>query len=250
VIAGPGLRLSTATLYSSDGGASWSTAGTSQLALDDKRRGQRGSFSADLMSFNVKDQTLLARGHLSGALAQAGQDPVAISAGELRADLQRNRVTIGGGLRLSMGGLTLSTAAAAAPVALDLASKEVRLDGGFTLSDSAQGLDLQGSGLTGSLGAGKQVNVGGGVRLSDAGRGLLLTADRLAAVLEPLKLTASGRVHLEYGKSSYEAQQAVVTRQGSGKSAKYVVEMAGPQKGRIDLDELQQKQAAAAAGKD
>jgi hypothetical protein len=244
-IAGPGLSLSTATLYSLDGGASWS-AGRAVAVLEDKDRAQRGSFSADMISFAVDRQSLLARGNLHGTLQQPKQETIELSAGELRADLQRQTAELGGGLTLRMGSIMLATAAHAPMAELDLARKSVKLSGGFTLTDVGQGMELSGSGLRGNL-SDQAIDVEGGVRLTDGTRGLLLTAGKLAAVLEPLRLTASDKVHLEYSKSTYDAEEAVVTRQGSGKGARYIVEMNGPQRGSIDVSELQRAPVVAPA---
>lgn len=240
LIEGEGLRLSTATIYSADGGTSWSSGGAAELKLNDTKRGLRGSFSAQLISFNSSEQLLLARGQLAGQFTQAGNPELSFSAQELRADLKRNSIEITGAMTLQQGELRLETAALPGQtLKLALGQRQLNYGGDFVLSDNAQGLRLQGQGISGGLAVGGRLRIAAGVELSDTARGLRLKADALDAVLDPLKLTASGNVHLSYGKSSYAADEAVMTSSGSGKDTRYIIEIKGEQTGRFDLDELQ-----------
>jgi hypothetical protein len=240
-IDGPGISLTTDTLYSEDGGLSWSTGGVAHLKVSDKQRGQSGSFTANLISFNSSTETLLARGSLQGSFRQGKQPEITMAASELRADLRSDALEIRGGLRLAYGSLELSTEAQGVNdpvVRLNTRTMSLELDGAFVLLEREMGLELEGTGLSARLDKVQQVDVLSGFKLVDTERGLELRADKLSAVLEPLRLEARGQVRVEYGKSSYDAQEAIVTREGSGKHSRYILEMSGPQTGRFDLGDL------------
>jgi hypothetical protein len=236
-VEGQGLALETQTVYSADGGQTWSTASRASLAVRDPRRGLTGRFSARQMSFNVQAQTLLARGGLEGRLQQQGEAPYTLTAESLHADLERSLVEVSGDLQLAQGEVVLSAAGLGRgkpPLTLDLARQTVDLASSFRLADMDQGLTLTGNGLAGSFAGHGELKANGSIRLADPRRKLLLTASAVQAQLRPLRVTASGRVHLGYGASSYDAGEAVITRQGD----KYVVEIQGPQTGQIDLGAL------------
>jgi lipopolysaccharide assembly outer membrane protein LptD (OstA) len=234
-----GATLSTDTIFSTDGGQSWSTGGTARLSLQDKTQGQQASFSADLLSFSAQTQELIARGHVRGSFQQRGQTPLQLAAAELHGELKTGAIRLDGGLQVTSGTLQLATAQgkSAPPVRFNLKTKQLSIDGPFTLSDSGRDLNLDGGGAEAALGSSQQVTARGPVHVRSTRDDLDLTADHLTAQLEPLRLTASGNVHFRYKGSSYEAQQAVLTRSGQ----KLVLELSGPQTGRINLDELRRK---------
>jgi hypothetical protein len=238
-VAADGAELTTDTVFSTDGGQSWSTGGPAQLKLSGQAHGAQGTFSAGLISFNAGTQELLARGAVHGVLAQGQQPPLSIQTGELRGNLKTGTVEIAGGVQATSGTTQLATAmgAQAPPVRFNLKTRELDIDGPFNLSDSQRELRMSGAGASASLGSGQQaVTASGPVHVTSGADDLELTASKLEAVLDPLKLTASGKVHLRYGGSAYDAEQAVLTRQGK----KLVVDIRGPQSGRINLDSFKQ----------
>jgi hypothetical protein len=239
-VSAAGAELQTETVFSEDGGRSWSTGGTAQirLASPGKAGPTQASFRAGLISFNSGTQEVLARGTVHGEFRPAGQAPLMLDAAELRGNLKTGAVKIVGGVTASSGTVRLATAQGdpAPPVRFNLKTNQLNIDGPFSIADSARGLTLEGGGAGADL-THRQVDATGPVHIVSTTDKLELTASRLEAVLEPLKLTATGKVHLQYGASSYDAEHAVLTQSGK----KLIVEIEGRQSGQIDLQGMQQK---------
>jgi lipopolysaccharide export system protein LptA len=234
-ISSAAFSLQTSELASTDGGESWYTSGRSTISHCDET-GACYELSSDYILYDMPNERALARGAISGSY-RSGPDaePVQISAERVELDIANSLINASEYLEVAYGDYVLCCGALAADIPNDL----------VRATDSPQ-LRQPGTGLIASAGelsvdlATMVLEASGGIRVSDPGRAIEMTAGQLTAYLEAtgirehIRLEAIGNPHLQRGESSFDGEKIVVFEE----QGKTIIEVDGPQRARLDLDQL------------
>ncbi len=214
---------------STDGGRSWAASGRSTLSSSDDA-GNRYTVTADNILYDMPAGRALARGNISGEYAggEAGE-PVKLSAERVELDIARSLISASEFLEISYRGYRLCCGSLTA----DIAAQQVSAGDNPQLLEQESGLNATAARIDLDLET-LQLHATGGIRVEDPRRGIELTAGELSADLENNRMVASGSPHLQQGDSTFDGERITVFEE----DGKTVIEVDGPQRARLDVDEL------------
>lgn len=233
------ITLNAPELASYDGGNTWRTSGRSSLAGTDMDSGGQLELAADSLSYNTVSGLGGASGNIEALLALAESPPIELDAQHAEFNAQAGTLTAGGQLLARSGGLVLCCGT----LSVDLEQRLAVATDSPRITHEEQGLTLTALAVSYGLDDG-QVLASGNVVAVDEVRQATLAAGQVAYDPQARVATATGGPRLEHGSSFYAGSSIRATQLEGGK---LIVEVEGPQGGRIDLGAIQ---GAAGAGAD
>ncbi|MBN2082970.1 hypothetical protein JW859_12295 [bacterium] len=224
-----GIVLATAELVSTDGGRSWAATGRSTVSHNDPVTGEVSHLSADRLLLDSLTSRALARGNIEAEFQQADLPLVSVKAERCELNLAERTLTVTDGLQASIGEIKLCCGQLSA----DLSKQMLTAFDSPHIEDSATGMTLD-AGLVEFQLETQLASAMDNVWINDPVREFSLSAETITADLRNQVYRAQGEPRATYQSSFYTGQVITVTRDGE----KILIEIEGPQHGRINLDEL------------
>ena len=246
-----GITLRTPALTSTDGGRSWLAQGRTTLSRHTKDEDYQ--LSAGALLYDTQKQRAVAKQGVEATVKQDGEPPIRLSADSLIFGVESGELSLGGNLRLSYGGFTVTSSplhgnvksqsmsggklvgsgkgmqATVGQVGVNLKRQSVSASGGVSITSDTKKLAVS----AGSVGANlktQQLEAGGGVMLTDSQFGVEVSAASVSANLKTKSLTARGSPTVKFNGSTFTGETITVSQQ----KGKTVVEVKGEQTAKIN----------------
>jgi len=224
-----GIVLETAELVSTDGGRSWAATGRSTVSHHDPDTAEISHLSADRLLLDSLTSRALARGNIEASFQQTDLPMVSVAAERCELNLEERTLKVTDGLQASIGEIKLCCGQLSA----DLSKQLLTAYDSPHIEDRATGMTMDAGFVEFQLET-RLASAMDDVWINDPVREFSLSAETITADLLNQVYCAQGEPQATYKSSFYTGELITVTRDGE----RIIIEIEGPQHGRINLDEL------------
>lgn len=248
-LTGQGMTLSASQVVSADGGRSWNASGACRIQREVTASGKRAaesySVEAEHLLYDTETDRAAAQGNVVAVYKRGKDDSLSVSAQRGELDLGKQQLSVAGSLTATYGDISISCEGLAA----DLKAGKITTVGAATISDSGLGVSVSASTAAVDLRS-RIFTASGSVSAEARQDGVTLSAAKAEGTLPDEAVTGdgapvgtvivlTGEPVVHYKDSSFSGQRITV-KQETGKDGKprTVIEVEGPQKAKLNLDEL------------